>query len=696
MSWLQSKPGPSGTWVLLANQQISQYTTTYRPVGWFQTDAGRPMLPSALVEQYHYESEDGPRAVWVSRTDVPSPYYDPESGTRFDLRCYAFGAEDTGYRCAWEGQSGQEGGLVPVSGEAYVWPEVYARLMPPQVYAMNRDWFYGSYYAPLVGRVPGLREPDDFLAEMYVCTHNWPLPCDPELSYMSQLCAEGGAGNMGWDFVVLVSLYMNQPALVAYRGGRRYSWQQDPFVAQLATNACQFTYAYSEAARRVNSRKIGFAELVGAALTVWGGGFAFGTLLAAAAGGAALSFSQAISAIQSAARFTGINIQGLGFLKLLDPANYGDALASAFSGTVLSAADWETAALSAANAAGLAQADALAAAIADGSVSVADAQVSIMEAAQAAAGEVASAAPIAVSLNNVASSVTGVTSDTITQASAAAAATTGASTMPLGQDFDFGTEYQGDFGYSDWGGMDTGNLGLDVPAIEGDPLSGTELTASVGDFPPEGYVMDPASGEYLPMMTDAAGNPVMAMQAGEFQSAGGETMITDAQGTAYYFDADGNLIGIEDINGNALPLPGADAAEAAAAAVDSSASIATQAAQAAGASGFSIDSILKLLQGGLSIYSAVQKLTMDKALAERGIRPGTAGAGQTRTVRDPRTGQLVTQRLDTRTGQWVTTGLAPAGAQAGGGLSQPIGGVPLWAWLAGGGIALVALSGKRR
>lgn len=268
------------------------------------------------------------------------------------------------------------------------------------------------------------------------------------------------------------------------------------------------------------------------------------------------------------------------------------------------------------------------------------------------------------------------------------------SIMPLGQD-DFAYSDFAGTSYSDYMGMDTGNLGLDVPQLEfdygTDPLAGTYADYS-GDFS-GGYEpaeIQLASGETISGYVDAEGN---------VYDSTGTPLLGTAEG---YVPAEGAVIGSAyslGIDDPASTAAGAAEADRVASQVDQSAPVATQAAQAASASGFSLDSIIKLMNAGMSIYAAIQKLATDKARAERGLPPTgtrTATSSQTRTVRDA-SGRMVTQQLNPMTGQWATTGLAPAGAGAtGGGLSAPIGGVPLWVWLAGGGVVLIALTSDKQ
>lgn len=267
--------------------------------------------------------------------------------------------------------------------------------------------------------------------------------------------------------------------------------------------------------------------------------------------------------------------------------------------------------------------------------------------------------------------------------------TTEVTAMPLSQfeDYSYEAPIVDDWSYM---GMDTGNLGLDVPVY--DEFSGMDALA---DTPMVDEFGGTGSVEYTPMAEGApAGDLTGAVEGGDFGTAmavgdfqAGGSSYVDQAGTAWYYDAEGNVIGAMNADGSYyLPDSGGNLQYAGAMGAAEAAAVAS--------SGFSLDSITKLAMTGLSIYSAIQKLTMDRELAERGIRPGTTAAGQTRTVRDPRTGQLVTQRLDTRTGQWVTSGPSPGAAPAGAGLTQSIGGVPMWVWLAGGGLAIFALAGR--
>ena len=284
---------------------------------------------------------------------------------------------------------------------------------------------------------------------------------------------------------------------------------------------------------------------------------------------------------------------------------------------------------------------------------------------------------------------------------------TGAAAMPVGQFDDYSYDYSTDLG------LDTGNLGYDVPYYDdytGDlPLDGTPQVDGFGDTGITPDVIEPVydPGALTGTVDTTASGDLTGTDFGEleavgsFQSSGGWT--DPDSGVTYYYDDAGNVVSAVDVNGAVYDLDAQGNWTAGGTitdvspAIDHTAPIATQMTQASTASGFSLDSIAKLVGMGLSVFGAVQKLQIDKARAERGLPPtGTRGA-QTRTVRDTRTGQLVTQMLNPLTGQWQTVGPAPAGAAVtGGGLSQPIAGVPLWGWLAGGGLLLFALSDRRR
>jgi len=275
--------------------------------------------------------------------------------------------------------------------------------------------------------------------------------------------------------------------------------------------------------------------------------------------------------------------------------------------------------------------------------------------------------------------------------------------MPLGQDFDtYATEM----------GMESGNLGYDVPLydealaiepLEGVPLEsedfgsvmslGVDESASTGQFDlsqatPLGngeYGLGTSDGSYYLLdsqgnvlaasdpagnVIDAQGNAIIpAAEVSAETVASGETIYTVVgdDGITRYVDSQGYIIGAEQ--------------------TATGAAISTTAAQTVSATsgGFSLADVQKLVQSGLSVYQAINQATMQQAAAQRGLTTSRPSTQQTRTIRDPATGQTITQRLNPLTGQWESAGAGMFG------LPATIAGLPTWAVLGGGALAMLLL-----
>ena len=226
----------------------TEYGTEYVTPNWFQGQG-----------YYEQISEDGTLPVYryLGAENPDAQYFNPTANGRFMFDPATGQFVTAGYNPYSGGITGA--GLFDTDSALRGFHKDTS--LAEQYGPLGRDRFLANFYAPYAN-VPGVRSPDEFINASYRSQQVGDPTFDPRYEGVfkgSDNKAEAGsANNPTVASLALLNAYMNQPALVAARGGQAFDWSQVPQLQAMYDQGQEIAGRQAQMNHDVNTNTSGF------------------------------------------------------------------------------------------------------------------------------------------------------------------------------------------------------------------------------------------------------------------------------------------------------------------------------------------------------------------------------------------------------------------------------------------------------